>query len=141
MEDFRGITLISVLAKWFMGSLMILIRRAISARANPRWRRCFIFGYEENHSTEQICVGLSALLQRGEEWKEQAPVFIVSADVKAAFDNLTLQAVLKALVHWELPEDLIACLLEESLDLVAGARLCGMELPETFPFNNSVRQG
>eukprot|EP00973_Karenia_brevis_P067259 9352605-Karenia_brevis.AAC.1 len=86
--DFRGITLISVLAKWFMNAVMLLIKKAIAEMSNPRWSQCYIFGYEENHSTEQICVGLSTLIQRGWEWKDQAPVFVLSCDVKAAFDNL-----------------------------------------------------
>ena len=80
-----------------------------------------IFGFEENHSTEQICLGLTLIVQKGTEWPKVKPVYILSADVKAAFDNLTLDTVLEALIFWNFPLGLIAALLEESLELEATA--------------------
>eukprot|EP00959_Pyramimonas_sp_CCMP1952_P309413 6475081-Pyramimonas_sp.AAC.1 len=44
-----------------------------------------VFGFKQNHSAEQICVGLE--LQRGVERRHDSPAFLVSADVRASFGD------------------------------------------------------
>ena len=83
LDDFRSISLISVLAKWYMAGLMILVKRSVAQMKSWRWRRLMIFGFEENHSCVQITAGLTLLVQRGLEWRNQVPIFILSAIVKA----------------------------------------------------------
>ena len=53
-----------------------------------------IFGFGESHSTEQICVGLQLLAQKGREGSHLHPIVILSAEVKFAFDELDSDAVL-----------------------------------------------
>ena len=140
MDDHRGITLISVFAKWYMGCVVWLLRKFVQTASTWRWRRLLIFGFEEHHSTEQICVGLQLLVSKGREWPSGHPIVVLSADVKAAFDELDLDAVLDCLCHWNFPGELIAALVEESLELEAEAMLHGVR-SKTFPFTRSVRQG
>ena len=99
-----------------------------------------IFGFEENHNTEQLCLGLQLLVQKGLEWKRTMPVFVLSADVKAAFDELSLELIVDSLLHGDVPGELVASLVEEALELKAVARLESVVTDE-FPFTNSIRQG
>eukprot|EP00973_Karenia_brevis_P041712 5773398-Karenia_brevis.AAC.1 len=89
LDDFRGISLIAVLAKWYMTALMLLVKSEVRMIRHVRWDRLYIFGFEDGHACTQICSGLSMLVNRGLEWAEQAAVYVASADVRAAFDNLT----------------------------------------------------
>ena len=58
----------------------------------------------------------------------------MGADVKAAFDELSLESVIESLIHWRFPGDLIAALVEEALELRATAQLHGVTT-ECFPFH------
>ena len=123
-----------------MACVMTLLREHVRVQANARWRRLLIFGFEENHNTEQICLGLQLLVQNGLEWRHNTPIFILGANVKAAFDELSLDQVMEALSYWGFPGDLIAALVEEGFDLKAAAHLQG-EVFADLPFTRSVRQG
>ena len=140
MQDYRGITLISSLAKWYMACIVMLLKSQVRRYSGQRWRQLLIFGFEENHSIEQICVGLQLFLQKGCEWSQTFPVFVLSAEVKSAFDELGLYVVVESLLYWDFPKDLIAALIEESLDLTAVASLEGVET-SPFAFTKCIRQG
>ena len=119
---------------------MILIRGQERCINNRFWHKLLIFGFEPNHSTAQIIMCLNILLSKGHEWQGRDNVFIGQGDVKAAFDNLTLAAVLDAMKYWKFDPDLTRALLEESLCLQAEARFPGIEATDPFPFNRSIRQ-
>lgn len=124
-----------------MSCLLYLLKTFLRANCNYRWDCLCIFGFEENHSTEQICLGLSLLLQKGNEWSRKWPVYVIGADVKSVFDELSPETVFEAMVHWDFPADLISALLEETLDITATAELDGCPSTAPFPFTRSVRQG
>eukprot|EP00973_Karenia_brevis_P093483 12417512-Karenia_brevis.AAC.1 len=105
------------------------------------WKRHMIFGFEECHATEQIIVGLTLLLQRGREWFHEAPVSILSADVKGAFDTLCIDTVIQSCMYWQIPGDLVKALIEETLDLMATATVHGIDTNRQFPFNRCAKQG
>jgi hypothetical protein len=98
LNEFRGIALLSVLAKWYMACIMVLLREYTRQRMGRSWTRHLIFGFEEGHNTEQIVVGLTLLVQRGAEWHHVRPVTILSADVKAAFDELSIDTIISSLM-------------------------------------------
>ena len=141
MNDFRGICLLDVLGKWYMQGLMMLFRRAVHHMRSPAWHRLMVMGYESNHSTTQLAMSLNLLLQKGQEWRGQQGIFIGAGDVKAAFDNLTLQEVLDSLLFWQFEPNLIRALLEESMELTAVADFPGTDPTEHFGFNKCIRQG
>ena len=72
LDEFRGIALLSVMAKCYMASLMILLREHAWKQMGGQWTRHLIFGFEEGHNTEQIIVGLTLLVQRAVEWSRIA---------------------------------------------------------------------
>lgn len=115
-DDVRGISLLSVLSKWYVMGLMIIIHDVVAKMSCARWKRFMTFGFEEYYDTEQISVGLSVLIQKEMEGHHQLPVCIISTDVRAAFDNLGLgpdhsgHAILGI-------SCLIAALVEESIGL------------------------
>lgn len=94
MTQYRGICLVSVFAKWYMSCIMILLCNHMHQNGSFRWRRLLIFGFEEHHSAEQICIGLQLLLREGLEWKSAVPAFVLETNVKEAFDDLGLEVVL-----------------------------------------------
>ena len=87
------------------------------------WSRHLVFGFEEGHNTEQIVVGFTLLVQRGVEWHHVRPVSILSADVKAAFDELSIETIIDSLMYWQFPAELIAAIVEETVDLTATASI------------------
>ncbi len=105
------------------------------------WKRHLIFKFEECHATEQIIVGLTMLIQKGREWRHMAPISIISADVKAGFDFLSVDVVMQSCFFWDLPGYLVNALVEETLDLTASAMLYGIGSAGRFSFNWSVKQG
>lgn len=90
LADCRGISLTSVIAKWYMTGLMILVRAEVERVDNALWRWLMIFDFEANHMCGQICSFLSILLNRGLEWGRQAPEYVGSVGVKSAFDFYAL---------------------------------------------------
>lgn len=141
MVDFRGICLIDVFAKWYMQGIMMMLRKSVKHLPVHGWNRLMMLGFEPNHCTAQIITSLNVLLTKGAEWNGRYNVVIGAADVRAAFDNLSLQSVFDALKYWGFAPELIRALLEESLDLEASARFPGISPTPGFRFNRSVRQG
>ena len=74
---------------------MLLAKKVVQKRNDYRWSRLMIFGFEEHHSTEQLCTGLALMIQTGREWNNTHPLFVLSADVLSAFDELCLDTVLE----------------------------------------------
>ena len=142
LDNFRGISLISVLAKWYMTGLMVLVRERVhQMRLSSRWSRIMVFGFEQHHRCEHIFCGLNILIQRSLEWGQQKPIYIASADVKAAFDYLRPLVVLESLQCWHFHPRLIAALMKEACDLECSPSVADTTSEDTFHFNKSVRQG
>ena len=123
-----------------MSCIVTLPKAFVRQRSSWRWGPLLIFGFEENQNTEQICLGLQLLTVKGLEWQQAKPVFILGADVKAAFDELRLDPVLRSLHHWGFPGELVAALTEEALELAAVASLQEVTTEE-FSHNKSMRTG
>ena len=140
-KDFRGISLLSVLAKWYMGGLMELIRDWVSTSTAGRWTSLMVFGFEPAHSPEMVQAGLNLLLQKGTEWSQQLPIFVSSSDVLSAFDYLTPEAVQEAAMYWDMPPDLIAAMAQETVGLSCGASLLSLETSSDIPLTACERQG
>ena len=139
-KDFRGISLLSVLSKWYMGGLMEFMGDWMSTSCPNRWRSLMVFGFEPGHSPEQVQTCLGLLLQKGVEWSQQMPVYVLSGDVLAAFDHLTPQAVQEAMRYWEVPHDLQPAMVSESRGLSCKATPLSLESREV-PLSACERQG
>ena len=100
-----------------------------------------IFGFEENYSTKQIIVALTFAVQRGFEWHHCSPVTVLSADVKSAFDFLTIDSIIDSSIYWSFPTDLVGAMVEETLNLEGNGFLQGVCTPQKFNFKRCVKQG
>ena len=136
LNEFRGIALLR-----YMACIMVLLRECTRQRMGRSWTRHLVFGFEEGHNTEQIVAGLTLLVQRGVEWHHVRPVSILSADVKAAFDELSIDTIINSLMYWEFPPDLVAALVEETMELTATASVQDVRASGEFSFNRFAKQG
>eukprot|EP00973_Karenia_brevis_P038328 5284143-Karenia_brevis.AAC.1 len=50
LDDHRGVSLLSVMSKWYMAGLVRLAKIDISRRRYPEWSRVCCFGFEAEHS-------------------------------------------------------------------------------------------
>ena len=140
-EQFRGVRLTDVLAKWYMQGLMILLRRKARHIKNEAWHQLMIFGFEPSHATSHLVVALNVLLTKGAEWANVTNARIGSAYVKAAFDNLTVPVLGDELTYWKFNAHLVRALLEESLNLTASSEFPGAEPTDDLQFGYAIRQG
>lgn len=89
LRHFRGIS--------YTATLTRLLRCELRAVAPHDYWTPLVFGYEEGAAAEQIGVGLMALFQRSVEWQHGEALYVLSVDVRAAFDKLMPESVLQAL--------------------------------------------
>ena len=138
MKHFRGISLLSVMSKWYMQCLYIL------ARACPRpkaWNFVCIYSYECCLSTSHVTAALQLLLCRGWEWQLQSPVYVFNGDVQAAFDNMRPNVVVKALQAAQLHPRIIAAMMTETTGASCWPEFDGISLEEPVSFNKCAKQG
>ena len=105
-----------------------------------RWRKQCIFGFEPDRNTEEIIVGLTAILQKGREWGDQFGATMISADVRSAFDLVTVPMVVTCMRYWRFPPSIIKAIIGESIDVKARAELLGYCSTGEFPFGR-IKQG
>eukprot|EP00973_Karenia_brevis_P069173 9617223-Karenia_brevis.AAC.1 len=138
LTEFRGISLLSVMSKWYMQCLYILAKR--SPLPKP-WNTIAVFSYECCLSTAYITTSLQLLLSRGWEWQQQKPIFIFNGDIKSAFDNLRPDVVIKALRAARLHPRLISAMLSESAGVNCWPEFDAISLDSPVSFNKCAKQG
>ena len=138
LSEFRNISLLSVMGKWYMSCLTILAARSPPPR---KWSKHCVFGYVPGMRTEHITSSLHLLLNRGMEWHEQVPIFLFGGDILAAFDNLHPEVAIKGLQAARLHPRLIAAIAAESVGLQCSPNFQGVHLEHAIPFTRCIRQG
>ena len=113
-EKNRGISLLSVFNKWYVGCLVVLAKRQLDPRKDLRLRVCNVYGFEEEHFCEQITEGVRLILAKAFEWRGQERVFVFSGDVLAAFDNMTPGVICNTMQAWCIHPCVTAAMLSES---------------------------
>ncbi len=63
LADFRGISLLDAIRKWYAAALLSIAKRWVKQTLKEQWNAFFIFGFEENRRTEDIYVSLQMVLQ------------------------------------------------------------------------------
>ena len=138
LARYRGISLLSVMGKWYMSCLVIL------AQASPKpaaWRHVCVFGYVTELSTVHITAGLQLLMARGREWEGSSPVYVLNADMKAAFDNMGPDTIAISLHRAQQHPRITAAMVQEMARLSCLPELEGITLEEPTVFNKCARQG
>ena len=116
----------------------------ILAQSSPKpaaWRHVCVFGYVSELSTEHITAGLQLLIARGREWEESSPIFVLNADVKAAFNNMRPDTIAISLHRAQQHPRITAAMVQEMAGLSCLPEFEGITLEEPTRFNKCARQG
>jgi hypothetical protein len=108
LKDLRGISLCDTLGKWYMSTLIADLQRWTCILKDPASHWPVIFSYGPQFGSGRVVVALQALCLRGNEWCNRTPVYILSADIKSAFDNVLVTVVLEAFEYWKAAPDIFA---------------------------------
>ena len=138
LDQFRGISLLPVMSKWYMQCLYILARRSPLPKA---WNMVAVFSYQCCLSTAYITSALQLLVARGWEWQLQQPIYVFSGDIKGAFDHMKPDVVVKALRMANLHPRLVAALLMESAGAHCLPEFDGLAMDRPVSFNKCAKQG
>ena len=84
------------MSKWYLSCLTALAKGQIRLYRNL-WDRICIVGYEPGGVVGHVVAIIQDLLRKGYEWKADFSVIVFQGDVLAAFDNLSLNAIERAL--------------------------------------------
>ena len=124
-----------------MAILVSLCRSAILSAHSSSWTSPPICGLEAQHSCDTIFASVQFLIQKSVEWRGHCEVWVLSADVKAAFDEFRPSVFLQALSSWGVPAPLLASIARGCVDLQFTAQLFDTATPEPLPFTSPTRQG
>ena len=138
LKHFRGISLLSVMSKWYMQCLYLLAKRGPKP---AKHHHVCIYSYENSLGTRHITTTLQHLMSRGWEWQNQAPIFVFNGDIFAAFDDMRPETIAEALQAAQLHPRLVAALLQETIGLQCAPEFAGVTLDERVPFTKCARQG
>ena len=138
MKHFRGISLLSVLSKWYMQCLYVLARRCPRPAA---WNCVCIYSYECCLGTDHITTALQLLLCRGWEWQLKSPVYVFNGDILAAFDNMRPDVVVDSLQAARVHPRIVAAMMSENTRTVCWPEFDAITLDEPIRFNKCAKQG
>lgn len=116
-NGFRGITMISCFSKWYMGSLMLLYEE--KTIRPEHWENVVFLGFSPGQHCGTITSGILMAFRAAWEWRTTCPLFMLAGDVLQAFDHVTPLAMAWAMEQANANDNLIAAVLEESIDLSA----------------------
>lgn len=144
-KDFRGVCLLDVFAKNYMGALMN------TARKFPppvHWHCVMCFAYEATIGVCDLNMILKWCAAKSYDWRgnEKEKLFIGAGDILSAFDNASIATLHTALKARQMPPRITAAILQELVD--SRVRPCFEKLPfEDMPnsgyvtWNKCIRQG
>ena len=137
----RGITLQSVVAKWYLGALIVLIARQAETQMRIQAPTVMSFGYEKSLSTEDITEPLRHMGARAAEWGTDLALHIFVGDVYQAFDNLSIPTAAWGMRETGVHPRLTAAMLRETMQNTCEARFQDIETTQHWDFNACIRQG
>ena len=136
LTRFRGLSLLSVTSKWYMGTLIELARR--SCREFPT---ILCMGFEPGCSCDSLNAIILFLFAKHYEWRGKMAIHMFIGDIAEAFDHLSPGLISLSLEHAEVHPTLIAAILYEIADCELQANLQGVPAEERIPFTRCCRTG
>ena len=137
-QQFRGISLLSVMSKWYAQCLYILAKRCPKPAL---YHNICIYSYESCLDTRYVTTALQILMSRGMEWHNRMPTYVFNGEIHAAFDNMKPATIAKALQGAGLHPRLVAAMIAETVGLKCCPRFAGLPVDQPIPFNKCARQG
>ena len=134
-SNYRGITLLSVAEKLFASILIARAQPALNHTRRPQQA-----GFRQFRSTTEQIFAVRNLVQKANEFKRNAQVYIGFIDLKAAFDSVHRPSLWKCLLTSGLPEKLTSLfsnLYNRSESCVKIAK----DNSDWFMHDSGVRQG
>ena len=94
-------------------------------------------------AVEQITASLQTMMRRHYEWgpKFRERALVLSCDVLHAFDHMSPQLVVQALLFLQVHPQIIAAMLAETYQMRVDPEFEGVRLDEPVPFNKCGTQG
>ena len=113
-KSFRGISLLSVLCKWYVGCLIALAART---KAPAICNQICVVGYFPGCSIDLIIGFIKHFMHVGSGWRGRIKEFIFNGDIGTAFDNLSIEVVEHSFRFMRLHPRLIAAFVAEMQQL------------------------
>ena len=134
-NDFRWIALVSVLSKWYARGLRALLRR----QRVPG--RTHLYGFMRHRRTTDITGLIRQLLLNGHAWYPGTKVYVLSADIRTAFDAINHDVATRALLHSGIQPKLVSNFLRELSLMTASMMISGCKETGSFNFEQGGKQG
>ena len=136
--EHRGVTLLEVLLKWYVNTLVCMLERVTP----PQYAKsASTFGFRAEGNCNQIMGPLRNLLAKCHEWQEHLPVCLFIGDILAAFDFLTPAEVDRVFEERAIPGQLSAAILREGRALMMEPRFHTVFNPQQIPMTRCENQG
>ena len=114
LQHFRGISLLSVLAKWYIGCLIIVAKKPTPLLC---WGSVNVVGFEPGLSTDLILAPLMVVKDRAREWHSTKRVLVYKGDIYRAFDHMTPYLIAKVVEAGKTHPKLISAIVEENSNI------------------------
>ena len=136
-QEFRGVTLIDTLSKWYMLCLVELAKD--NSDLGKFSSICYFGGL--GLGTFHVTASTHLLFRKFFEWRHKHFWDLGEGDVEAAYDHLSHELIAKALKCAKVDPEVAAAILFENVALVLTAEFPGVLPVVDVPFNACARQG
>ena len=136
LAQYRGITLLDVLSKWYVFGLIHLTELCPRPFA---WRHVLRYSFESEKSVEHIINPMHILLEPNGRIRKLA-FSIFAGDVANAFDNLTVDMAISAMIAAGLRPCLVTAIAQDNVLLTCAPVFEGIECDEIV-ISKSGKQG
>lgn len=131
--DFRWIAKTPTFQKWYLSSVMSLIKKTAPMS------RAHIYGFRTGCSTALVTELLRQCLHLSAQWGKN--VYIFSLDVQTAFDDMQHEVIFQSLLSRGVHAELVYALAQEYTDLRARVTVSDSDPSASFSFLRGGRQG
>ena len=137
LSQYRRVALSSVLCKWFLRTVVVLLRRWQRQQEPPRLLNTW--GYCKGRTVSSILFSVRDALFLARRWGR--PLYVLQGGVLEFFVNLDHDLILQALEAMDTPKQSQAAIAREYFDLEGVASIKDAKPTEIFPVSKACRTG
>jgi len=139
MKEFRGISQLDVIGKWYMKCLVAIAQKSVPLIFRVKWNSVNSYAFQRGHQTAHIGTLLTELVNRANTFRG-SEVSIVEGDVQTCFDDVSLDLIERSLTFWQFHPRIVHAFLVELEALQGMAVLGTISIPKPFCYDK-LRQG